>query len=161
MPHLKFPPGKGLQFYVSDETTRVSRHPLIRRASDTPNDLITAIPTLNSVPQAPLPLTMCSNIQPTLTRARLGRLIKRSSGLLNQPLVVAAIAIVAFATVSIVLFCTFRAWKRRRRPVSHLIPPPTREEYVRRQPSCSSLSPCARCRVLYMQDQHLEAITIL
>lgn len=154
---VKFPLGEGPRFYASDETTQVSRHPLIRRSSDTPNDLITAIPTLNSVPQAPPPLTMGSNTQ----TARLARLVKRSSGLLNQPLVVAAIAIVASATVAIVLFCTFRAWKRRRRPLSHLLPPPTREEYVRRRPSCSGLSPCARCSVLYMQDQHLEAITML
>lgn len=115
----------------------------------------------SSAPSASLNSKMGSD---SSSAKRSGTITTRSSDtnwLLNQPLVIVAIAIVIFSTIVTLGYCGLRAWKRSRRPKSQNFPVTTREVFVRRPPSCSPLNPCARCRVLYMQDKHLESITML
>src|SRR5438045_8340156 len=88
-----------------------------------------------------------------------------SDWLAKEPLrlVIVAMALVLFSTTTSVMYCAFRSWKRsRHQQRSQGFQGRTRDVYGRRRsPSCSVFNPCASCRALYLQDKHLESITML
>src|SRR5579859_851075 len=85
-----------------------------------------------------------------------------SDWLANQPLVIVAIALVLFSTTASVMYCAIRSWKlSRHQRRSQEDQSTSSNMFGRLPPSCSPFHPCASCRALYLQDKHLESISML